>query len=154
MANEIRVSGHTAGEANLHLQITPAYRRRVFANPMVRELTTMYILEKASAMRVNIPAIECGPDHMHLFITDWKCYAPAELARQLKGFSSYMMRKFHQPLIADQLWGKKFWSCGYFYRTVGAVNAETVKRYITEGQKKHWTEEADKQQQTLFSYAS
>ncbi|MEK6963628.1 MAG: transposase [Nanoarchaeota archaeon] len=62
------------------------------------------------------------------------------------------MRKHHKNLFKDQLWGDKFWSSGYFYRTVGAVNSETVKRYIEEGQKKHWKNNA-KEQTTLLSYA-
>ena len=152
MKNELRSTGHSVGEANLHLQFTPAYRRPIFARPLVRELTIAYIVQKARALRVHISAIECGPDHVHLFVTNWKRYSPVELARQLKGYSSYMMRKGHKALFYYWLYGKKFWTGGYFYRTVGAVNAETVKNYILEGQKKHW-ETSDKKQTTLLSYA-
>jgi len=102
-------------------------------------------------MRVRISAIEAGPDHLHLFVSEWRCYAPAELVRQLKGYSSYMMRKGHKELFQHLLWGKKFWSGGYFYRTVGAVNSTTVKRYIQEGQRKHWNENMH-EQQTLVTY--
>mgnify|MGYP001559564004 FL=1 len=49
-----------------------------------------------------------------------------------------MMRKNHMDLIKDKLWGKKFWSEGYFYRTVGAVTKESVQFYIEHSQKKHW----------------
>ena len=152
MKNELRSTSHALGESNLHLQITPAYRREIFANPLVRELTVTYINEKAHHLRVNLAAIECGPDHVHLFLKNWKNHSIPKLASQLKGFSSYMMRKHHRELFKDQLWGDKFWTSGYFYRTVGAVNAETVKRYIEEGQKKHWN--ANKaEQSTLLSYA-
>ena len=154
MATELARSAHSVGESNLHLQITPAYRRDVFADPLVRELTVSYLLQKAQNLNIHVAAIECGPDHAHLFITNWKNYSPAELARQLKGYSSFMMRTGHQELFEDKLWGKKFWSAGYFYRTVGAVNAETVKRYIQEGQEKHWKEINAKTQKTLLTYAS
>ena len=43
MKNELRSSGHTVGETNLHLQFTPAYRRDIFSEPLTRELTTAYI---------------------------------------------------------------------------------------------------------------
>ena len=69
------------GEANLHLQITLAYWRAIFIDPLVRELTVGYLTQKANNLRVHIAAIECGPDHVHLFITHWKNHAPAELAR-------------------------------------------------------------------------
>ena len=153
MKNVLVKSSHSVGEANIHLQITPAYRQEIFADPMVRELTVAYLAQKAHAMGVRIGAIECGPDHVHLFVTEWRKYSPAELARQLKGYSSYMMRRGHQAMFKGKLWGRKFWSSGYFYRTVGAVNAETVKRYIEEGQEKHWIEHAAKTQQTLLHYA-
>ena len=152
MKNELRSTSHALGESNLHLQITPAYRRAVFADPLVRELTVTYISEKARTLHIHLAAIECGQDHVHLFLKNWKNHSIPKLASQLKGFSSYMMRKYHKNLFQDQLWGDKFWSGGYFYRTVGAVNSETVKRYIEEGQKKHW-DTNETEQTTLLSYA-
>ena len=65
-----------------------------------------------------------------------------------------MMRKGRKELFVDKLCGKKFWSAGYFHRTVGAVTAETVKRYVAEGQKKHWVEFEQKKQKTLLNYSS
>ena len=153
MANELRSSGHTVGESNLHLQFTPAYRRDIFVEPLVRELTVAYIVQRAHEMKVNVAAIECGPDHVHLFVTDWKNWSVKVLAGQLKSYSSRKMRKGHKELFSDKLYGKKFWSAGYFHRTVGAVTAETVKRYVAEGQKKHWVELEQRQQKTLLNYS-
>ena len=154
MASELRSSGHTVGETNLHLQFTPAYRRDVFVEPLARELTVAYIVQRAQQMKVNVAAIECGPDYVHLFVKDWKNWSIPVLAGQLKTYSSRMMRKGHNELFSDKLYGKKFWSSGYFHRTVGAVTAETVKRYVAEGQKKHWVEHEQKKQKTLFGYCS
>src|SRR3972149_2264460 len=148
MANELRASGHTMSETNLHLQFTPAYRRDIFSDKLVRELTVAYIVQRSKEMKVDIAVIECGPDHLHLFVKNWKNWSIPVLAGQLKAYSSRMLRKGNGALFGDKLWGKKFWSAGYFHRTVGAVNAETVKRYIKEGQKKHW--ENDREQRTLF----
>ena len=152
MANELRSSGHTVGETNLHLQFTPAFRRGIFSEPLARELTAAYIVERAQQMKVSIAAIECGPDHLHLFVKNWKNWAVKILACQLKSYSSRKMRKGHFALFSDKLWGKKFWSAGYFHRTVGAVTAETVKRYIAEGQKKHWKQIEHKEQKTLMNF--
>jgi len=69
-------------------------------------------------------------------VQDWKNWKIPILAGQLKTYSSRKMRKGHKYLFSTQLWGKKFWSGGYFHRTVGAVNAQTVKHYIKEGQTK------------------
>jgi len=154
MASELRSSGHTVGETNLHLQFTPAYRRDIFLDTLVRELTVAYILQRGKEMKIEIAAIECGPDHLHLFVKNWKNWKIPVLAGQLKTYSSRMMRKGHRYLFSDKLWGKKFWSGGYFHRTVGAVTSETIKRYIQEGQKKHWKELEERKQKTLFHYAN
>ncbi len=154
MASELRASGHTVGETNLHLQFTPAYRRDIFSEPLVGELTIAYIIQRSKEMKVEIAAIECGPDHLHLFVKQWKNWKIPVLAGQLKTYSGRMMRKAHSYLFEDKLWGEKFWSCGYFHRTVGAVTAETVKKYISEGQKKHWQPIENKKQKTLMNYAA
>ena len=154
MANELRSSGHTVGETNLHLQFTPAYRRDIFSDKLVGELTVAYVLQRSKEMKVDIAAIECGPDHLHLFVRNWKNWKIPVLAGSLKSYSSRLMRKGHHSLFNDKLWGKKFWSAGYFHRTVGAVNSETVKRYIEEGQKKHWIEQQQQSQTTLIHFSA
>ena len=75
MKNELRHSAHTVGETNLHLQFTPAYRRDIFREPLARELTIAYLVERAQQLKVHVAAIDCGPDHIHLFVEDWKNYA-------------------------------------------------------------------------------
>lgn len=154
MKNELRSSGHTVGETNLHLQFTPAYRRDIFIDALARELTIAYIVQRSQEMKIEIAAIECGPEHLHLFVKHWKNWKIPVLAGQLKTYSSRMMRKGHRYLFSTKLWGKKFWSSGYFHRTVGAVTSETVKRYIAEGQKRHWNEAEQKKQTTLVNYVN
>ena len=153
MKNELRHSAHTVGETNLHLQFTPAYRRDIFREPLARELTIAYLVERSQQLNVRVAAIDCGPNHIHLFIEDWKNYAIKDLARELKMYSSRKMRKGHSYLFCKKLWGDKFWSSGYFYRTVGVVTAETVRKYVRESQKKHWEQLPMSSQKTLLSYA-
>ena len=93
MANELRSSGHTVGETNLHLQFTPAYRRDIFNESLTRELVIAYLVERAQQMKVEVAAIECGPEHLHLFVKQWKNWKIPVLAGQLKTYSSIMMRK-------------------------------------------------------------
>lgn len=131
---ELISGSHSVGEANLHLQITPAYRRHIFRDEAVRILTRDYLIAAARKHKFVITAIGFGEDHVHIFVTNWKNFSVAKLAQLLKGFSSRMMRKLHRDFFGDSLYGKKFWSAGYFYRTVGAVNSATVHRYVTESQ--------------------
>jgi REP element-mobilizing transposase RayT len=154
MKNELRYSAHTVGETNLHLQFTPAYRRDIFCDSMTRELTIAYLVERAQQISVFVSAVDCGPDHIHLFIEDWKNWSVAGLACELKKYSSRKMRQGHKFLFEDKLWGKKFWSGGYFHRTVGVVTKQTVKRYVKESQQKHWEQKEQGTQNTLLSYAA
>ena len=138
MENVLVRTSSSVGESNLHLQLTPAYRRDIFVDKQVWELTLIYIKEKLEKMNVILLSAECGPDHDHIFVANWKNYTIPYIVQQIKGFSSYMMRKHHKSLIINKLWGKKFWSEGYFYRTVGVVTKESTKFYIEKSQKKHW----------------
>ena len=159
MTREIELvrTASSVGEINLHLQLTPAYRKQIFADEQTRELTKIYFMEKAKKLNVIISAMDFGPDHAHLFITNWKHLSLEKLVNGLKGFTSYMMRKFHKNLFRNLLWGKKFWSEGYFYRTVGVVTKDAVKYYVEHSQKKHWQAVdyqyyKDKQQKLLIEF--
>jgi len=154
MKVELLSSSHAVGEANYHLQFTPAYRRAIFENEAVRILTRDYILAAAREHKITIAAIGFGPDHCHVFTIRCKNHSSAKVANILKGFSSRMMRKNHWDMFNKQLYGRKFWTSGYFYRTVGAVNAKTVGHYVRESQKKHWPAKEGAKQHSLLEFAS
>ena len=150
---------HCVGECNFHIQLTVAYRRKIFARKKVKKLCRAYLLSAGERHLINITAIEFGPDHVHIFVTHCKNYSVTRIVKLLKGFSSYMMRKNHRKLFEDMLWGDKFWTSGYFYRSVGSVTSETIKFYIEHSQRKHW-ETVDceyfefGEQKTLKNFAS
>ena len=129
---------HAVGEFNYHIQLTPAFRRKVFADEKVRKLTHAYLVAKIEELKLNLVAIEFGPNHVHLFVANCKNYAPCKIIQFLKGFSSRMMRKNHFELFRMFLWGDKFWSEGYFCRSIGETTSEAVEHYIKESQVKHW----------------
>lgn len=158
MQNILIKSSSCVGESNLHIQLTPAYRQNIFINNQVKELVIKYIKQKLDSMNIVLLAIDCGTDHIHIFIANWKNYTITYVTQQIKGFSSYMMRKHHHYLFYNKLYGKKFWSEGYFYRTVGVVTKESTMFYIEKSQKKHWTAldyesyKQDKEQQSILNY--
>ena len=153
MVNVLVSSSHSVGESNLHLQFTPSYRRDVFQSSVLREITTSLFFEQAKKLEIVLSALDYGPDHVHLFISQWKNWSVASLAQYLKGVVSRILRRDYSYLFEDKLWGKKFWSSGYFYRTVGVVTAETVRKYVAESQSKHWEKQLDGAQQVLLSYS-
>ena len=138
MKIETHSYSHAVGEFNYHIQLTPAYRQNVFADEKVRKLTDAYLVAKIEELKLNLVAIEFGPNHVHLFVANCKNYAPCKIIQFLKGFSSRMMRKNHFELFRMFLWGDKFWSAGYFCRSIGETTSEAVEHYIKESQVKHW----------------
>jgi len=93
MKMELVKSSHDVGESNFHIHLTPAYRKPIFADEQVVELTLAYILEKMVDLKVEILGYGFGPDHLHLFLANVRFVSEVELVRQIKGFSSRMMRK-------------------------------------------------------------
>lgn len=138
MKIETHSYSHAVGEFNFHIQITPAYRKKIFADEKIKKLTKAYLVAKIEELKLNLVAIEFGPDHVHLFVANCKNYAPCKIIQFLKGFSSRMMRKNHFELFRMFLWGDKFWSEGYFCRSIGETTSEAVEHYIKESQEKHW----------------
>jgi REP element-mobilizing transposase RayT len=97
---------------------------------------------KLHKLGIKIGAIEYGPDHVHLFLTDCRKYSVPELVQHIKGFSSYYLRKNYYDLIRPYFWCDAFWTGGYFYESIGRVTIGTVKYYIERQQGKHWMHEA------------
>ncbi len=135
---ELIKHSHSVGESNFHYQLTPAYRQDIFVDEKIRKLVRAYLLEKAKELRVIIVSVDFGPDHMHFFVANCKNYSVASLAHAIKGYISRMMRKNHSSLFKNKLYGDKFWTAGYFYRSVGATTSEAIKFYIEHSQEKHW----------------
>ena len=142
MKIQIRSYSHAVGEFNYHIQLTPAYRREVMEDDRVTKLVTAYISSKLSELKVEVVTMKGGPEHLHIFVANCKNIAPAKMIQQLKGFSSYMMRKNHwnlfKHLFKHLLWGDKFWSEGYFCSSIGSTTTDAVEYYIKYSQDKHW----------------
>jgi putative transposase len=146
---------HCVGESNLHLQFTPKYRKRIFEDKDVLAECERQFQEIAAQLKVQLAGMGLGPDHAHIFVMNWKNYSIAELAQRFKGASSRAIRqKYPVRLTVKGLYGDSMWSDGYMHRTVGAVTAETMKKYVNESQQKHWTANKPTQVQTTLIQCS
>ncbi len=135
---EIIRNSHSLGGSNYHFQFTPKYRKSIFRNCKIRNLVRAALEYKAHMLRITIEAMEFGPDHVHLFVTNCKKYSVSQLAQYFKGYSSYIVRK-HLPYDVMQYNnGPSFWSDGLFYESIGCVTSDMVTFYIERQQKKHW----------------
>jgi putative transposase len=133
-----RSHNHSFGESNHHLQFTPKYRKKVFREPVIRNVCKGFCSIIASELNITLIAVEFGPDHIHIFVADCKNWSDAQLANRFKGRIAYEVRRRFPEITGKYLWGNHFWSAGYFHETVGSVTAEARKYYIERCQKKHW----------------
>ena len=78
-----------------------------------------------------------APDQIRMLVSAPPDMAPAKLVPYLKGRSSRRLQD-EFPELRKRYWGQHLWARGYFCASVGAVDEETIKKYI-EDQK--WDEE-------------
>jgi len=129
---------HSVGEANLHLQFTPKYRHDVFRDTEVKRVCEESFRATAERLGLVIHALSFAPDHVHIFLGACRKHSVAEVVRMLKGASSRQIRRQCWNNIRSKLWGKAFWSTGYFYRSVGATTGKAIQYYVEKSQGKHW----------------
>lgn len=126
MLNDYNRTATTVSLINYHFVFCPKYRRKIFLIPDVendfKELTQQ-ICEK---LNIEILAMECHIDHVHLFLKCWPTQSPAEIMKNIKGASSHALRdKYHQLSGMSSLWTRS-----YFVSTAGTVSSETIKWYL------------------------
>lgn len=84
------------------------------------------IRQVAEKQRVEVPALEVMPDHLHLFVSAYPQLAIHKLVKAFKGVSSHHLRReFPQLLKLPSLWTNS-----YFVSTAGNVSNETIRKYI------------------------
>jgi len=114
-----------------HITWIPKYRRKILFDTIEFELKHLLKI-KANELNVSIEAMECMPDHIHLFI---KCNPTTnipKLIQQLKGYTSFHLRKKFSYLKRI----KALWAPSYFCESIGYISEATVKKYINN-QKNH-----------------
>ena len=108
-----------------HVVWIPKYRKRILIDSVETRLKEI-ITEKCNSLNLQLVAIECMPDHVHLFVKSNPNITVAYIVKMLKGYSSYILRKEFSHLNKR----KSLWAPGYFCETIGNITEGTVIRYI------------------------
>lgn len=74
--------------------------------------------------------MEIMPDHIHIFISCMPICLVTNIVKQMKGYTSYILRKKFSELTKY----KSQWTPAYFCESVGYINEKTIIKYI-ENQK-------------------
>jgi len=124
--SEIKRFSHNIGQNWYHVVFVPKGRFPVFQYKDTKELADKAFEWVCERHKIDLFAKEIMPDHVHLFVSCPPDYSIRRLFRILKGGSSFYIRK-KCPALKKY---KHLWSRGTMYRSIGSVNAETIKNYI------------------------
>ena len=131
MLNEYRRTKTTVSFIHYHFVFCPRYRRKIFLNSQVEERFKKLVQEICEELEIEVIAMECDQDHVHLFLNTLPTFSPTDIMAKIKGVTSKKLREEfphlqHLPSL---------WTRSYFVSTAGNVSSETIRRYV-ENQKK------------------
>lgn len=128
MDNNYRRTKTTVSLLNYHFVFCPRYRRKIFKINGVEDRFKQIITDVCKELDIEIVAMECHIDHVHLFLNTLPNIAPSDIMHRLKGASSRLIRKeFIQLSKMPSLWTRS-----YFVSTAGNVSSETIQKYVEE----------------------
>jgi putative transposase len=133
---EYRTSAHAVFDIKYHLVWITKYRYKILRG-RVAERARDLLRQICQAREVVIVRGAVAPDHIHMLVSCPADLAPARLVQYLKGRSSRRLQDEFADL-RKRYWGQHLWARGYFCASVGAVDEDTIRKYI-ENQK--WDEE-------------
>jgi putative transposase len=118
-------SKHCVYNISYHIIWIPKYRKRILKG-YIEEYLKVYLMEKAEQLNIKIEAFEIMPDHIHIFIKANTKLTISYIVQQLKGYTSYMLRKKF-PFLKVY---KSLWTHSYYVETIGFISEKSIKKYI------------------------
>ena len=130
MENNYRYTNTIISLINYHFVFCPRYRRKIFLIPKVEQRFKTLINDKCKELEIEIIAIKCDKDHVHMFLNCLPTQSPSDIMQYIKGYTSKILREEFEILRKTL----SLWTRSYFVSTAGNVCSETIKKYV-ENQK-------------------
>ena len=111
-----------------HLVWLPKYRKRVLEGGIKSRLTELFF-ECADINGWKIMELNIQKDHVHIILQLKQTTSVSAAVQRFKGGSSKVIRS-EFPELKEFLWGKSFWSEGYFAETVGHIAETAITEYV------------------------
>lgn len=143
--SELKSLSHSKGQNWYHVILVPRARYPVFKYEATRKLCEEGLKETCKNNHIELFTFEVMPDHVHLFISCPPRKSILSMCAIIKGGTSYYIRG-KMPSLRRY---PRLWSRGIFYRSVGNVSAEAVKKYIEKSSGNQWIKTRE-MQETLF----
>lgn len=126
MMNEYKHTKTTVSLIHYHFVFCPRYRRKIFNIPGLEESFKEHTRKVCEEHGIEILAMECQVDHVHLFVSVLPTLSIPEIMRLIKGATSHVLREEFPQLRAMP----SLWTRSYFVSTAGAVSSETIQKYV------------------------
>lgn len=126
MKNTYRRTVTTVSLINYHFVFCPSRRRKIFDIPGVEERFKALTTKVCDDHDVEILAMECHHDHVHLFVSALPQMSIPDIMNAIKGATSVELRK-EFPVLSHRT---GLWTRSYFVSTAGNVSAETIRHYV------------------------
>ncbi|KAA9029102.1 IS200/IS605 family transposase [Niallia endozanthoxylica] len=125
---EYRRTKTTVSFINYHFVFCPRYRRKIFLDAKVEQRFKEMVHEIGESLKIQIIALECDKDHVHMFLNALPTFSPADIMAKIKGITSKQLREEfphlrHLPSL---------WTRSYFVSTAGNVSSQTIKKYVEQ----------------------
>ena len=128
-SNDVRKGYHCAWQIHYHLAFPVKYRIALI-DEQVTEIIKDTAIGIAERYAIEMEAIGCDADHVHLLCSAHPKIAPGRIVQIFKSITAreIFCRK---PSVKKALWGGEFWTDGYYVATVGErANWDTVEKYV------------------------
>ena len=126
MMNEYKHTKTTVSLIHYHFVFCPRYRRKIFNIPGLEASFKEHTRKTCEEHGIEILAMECQTDHVHLFVSVLLTLSIPEIMRLVKGATSHVLREEFPQLRAMP----SLWTRSYFVSTAGAVSSDTIQRYV------------------------
>jgi putative transposase len=128
-SDNVRRGYHCAWQIHYHIVFPVKYRKALIDSEVtaIIEETASGIAERYA---IEIEAIGCDRDHIHLLCGAHPKMAPGRIVQIFKSITAREIFR-RKPSVKKALWGGEFWTDGYYVATVGErANWDTVEKYV------------------------
>ena len=127
---ELYHRAHSVGQNAFHLVWKPKYSSKFLRFKEVNKVCEGSIRLVAYQKKCKIYELQVMEDHIHLFVELPPTLSVSKALQYFKGISSRILRRRFKFLNNIPM----IWSKGKFFRSVGNVSFDTIKKYIAQSQ--------------------
>lgn len=127
---QLKSNNNVVFSCKYHVVWCPKYRRKVLTEDIATRLKEL-IRQKTSELKSEIIELEVMPDHVHLLVEVDPQFGIHRLVKNIKGYTSRMMR---QEFLTLRTRIPTLWTNSYCVITCGGAPLSVIKQYI-ENQK-------------------